>query len=257
METPEKEQALSQGRRLVISDIHGCIHAFEKMLEKVDFSPEDTLYVIGDMIDRGPNARAVIDLVRSTPNMVPLMGNHEWMMLQYLDKGPYKRSWNRNGNGEMRRWLDASGSRHGHLSEEVQEVVDWIRALPYFIELDDYLLIHAGWNLPNTIDDLERYLAKKATLREVLEDQPRMDLVWAREEFFHYHCGELIELLTGRKKTVIFGHTPTVLLGDFGRRPKIWHDPSGDKINIDCGAFYGGRLACLDLDSMEEYYTEE
>ena len=48
-----------------------------------------------------------------------------------------------------------------------------------------------------------------------------------------------------------------MLLGDFGRRPKIWHDPSGDKINIDCGAFYGGRLACLDLDSMEEYYTEE
>ena len=84
-----------------------------------------------------------------------------------------------------------------------------------------------------------------------------MDLVWAREEFFNYHCDELIELLTGRKKTVIFGHTPTVLLGDFGRTPKIWHDPSGDKINIDCGAFYGGRLACLDLDSMEEYYTEE
>ena len=236
-----------------MSDIHGCIHAFEKMLEKLDLQPEDTLYIIGDMIDRGPNSRAVIDLVRSASNMVPLMGNHEWMMLQYLDKGPYKRSWNRNGNHELRKWLDESKVSRGVLTEEAQEIVDWIRALPYWIELDDYLLIHAGWNQRTLAGRLYLY----DSLGDMLEDQDKMDLVWAREEFFPYYCGGTIEFFAERKKTVIFGHTPTVLVPDFGLAPRIWHDPSGDKINIDCGAFYGGRLACLDLDTMEEYYTEE
>ncbi|MBR3394051.1 MAG: serine/threonine protein phosphatase [Firmicutes bacterium] len=248
-----EKQNPKDGRRFAVSDIHGCFHAFERMLEKIDLQPEDTLYILGDMIDRGPNSRKVIEWIRRSPNMIPLMGNHEWMLLQYLDKGPYKRSWNRNGNQEMRRWLDESKNKRTGLEEEAMALVDWVRALPYWIELDDYLLIHAGWNQHLAADQIQSY----DSLAAMLEDQNRMDLVWAREEFFPYPCGETIEALTGRKKTVIFGHTPTVLLSDFGKDPRVWHDPSGDKINIDCGAFYGGKLACLDLDTLEEYYTEE
>lgn len=65
----------------VISDLHGQLHIFEKLLEKISFSEEDFLYVIGDAIDRGPDGIAILLKIMNTPNMELLLGNHEFMML--------------------------------------------------------------------------------------------------------------------------------------------------------------------------------
>ena len=253
------EEKTSTGRRFAISDIHGCLGAFRKMLELLDFQPEDTMYIIGDMIDRGPDPLGVIELVRSTPNMVALMGNHEWMMLQYLDGGEYKRSWALNGNSKMFRFLRQSTERKTGLTGEAKEIVDWVRGLPYWVELDDYILIHAGWNQEEVRDQLDEYKERNAALQDMLEDRDRMELVWARREFFEHPCAETVEQLTGKKKTVIYGHTPTPLLLGLSRADQAVIEPSenGDKINIDCGAAYGGNLACYDLDNGNVYYTRE
>ena len=61
----------------VMSDIHGEDELFHAMLKQIRFSEEDTLYILGDVIDRGPNGIALLQEIMKTPNMVMLLGNHE------------------------------------------------------------------------------------------------------------------------------------------------------------------------------------
>ena len=65
------------GHTYVMSDIHGMADLFVKMLDKIRFGGEDTLYILGDMIDRGPDPAEVLDIVRSHSNIIALRGNHE------------------------------------------------------------------------------------------------------------------------------------------------------------------------------------
>lgn len=68
----------------VISDIHGCCEEFKRLLELIQFSDDDIVYVIGDAIDRGPNSVGVLEIMSSYYNIVPIVGNHEYIMLKIL-----------------------------------------------------------------------------------------------------------------------------------------------------------------------------
>lgn len=68
-----------------MSDIHGMAELLEKMLRKIAFSPEDRLYILGDMIDRGPDPAGVIELAASRGNIVALEGNHEDMFAEWYE----------------------------------------------------------------------------------------------------------------------------------------------------------------------------
>ena len=67
-----------------ISDIHGCYDKYIEMLQTINFSSEDTLYILGDMIDRGPDGFKIMLDAASRSNVVGLMGNHEAMALEAL-----------------------------------------------------------------------------------------------------------------------------------------------------------------------------
>ena len=62
------------GYTYVMSDIHGMGELLENMLEKLSFSEEDTLYILGDMIDRGPDPAKVLDIASSRGNIIPQIG---------------------------------------------------------------------------------------------------------------------------------------------------------------------------------------
>ena len=67
-----------------VSDIHGCYNKYRKLLKKINFGPDDTLYVLGDVIDRGPDGfKILLDMARRS-NVINLMGNHEAMAVQAL-----------------------------------------------------------------------------------------------------------------------------------------------------------------------------
>ena len=68
----------------VTSDAHGHVRALDEALSKISLTSDDTLYVLGDMIDRGPDPVGVIKLVRSLPNAHVLKGNHEQIMLDAI-----------------------------------------------------------------------------------------------------------------------------------------------------------------------------
>ena len=66
MRKPRREKGdVIMGRTYVMSDIHSMAELLERMLRKIAFSPEDTLYILGDMIDRGPDPAGVIELAAS------------------------------------------------------------------------------------------------------------------------------------------------------------------------------------------------
>lgn len=98
----------------VMSDIHGNIPRFESIMEQIDLQPEDTLYILGDVIDRYPNGIKLLRRVMAMPNIKMLLGNHEYMMLQaigdckdaaeekerYVENAMAMSRWYRNG-GEV------------------------------------------------------------------------------------------------------------------------------------------------------------
>src|ERR1700736_2548363 len=94
---------MTEGRTIAIGDVHGCSAALAALVRAIDPTALDTLVFLGDYIDRGPDSRGVLEKVialaeRST--VMPLLGNHEEMLLAGLE-----------GQSELRYWLKANECR--------------------------------------------------------------------------------------------------------------------------------------------------
>lgn len=128
----------------VTSDAHGHVRALDEALSKISLTSDDTLYVLGDMIDRGPDPVGVIKLVRSLPNARVLKGNHEQIMLDaIIGQDPLDaETWDINGGWTTREQLNDMEF------EAYEELVRWMAALPLYavVETEErpYLLVHAG-----------------------------------------------------------------------------------------------------------------
>lgn len=128
----------------VTSDAHGHVRALDEALSKISLTSDDTLYVLGDMIDRGPDPVGVIKLVRSLPNARVLKGNHEQIMLDaIIGQDPLDaETWDINGGWTTREQLNDMEY------EAYEELVRWMAALPLYAVVETaerpYLLVHAG-----------------------------------------------------------------------------------------------------------------
>lgn len=244
-----------------ISDLHGRLDAFCALLEQLPLTDADTLYVLGDVIDRGPDGIALLRKIMDMPNVKMLLGNHERMMLDYFDPELV-----RIQNGELvlppeddesfHRWQLVKNrwdkNRNGYTlsaywkleEQEQQRILRYLRGLPTQLRLQvqgrDFLLVH-GFPAQT---DFERVWDRPAS-----KDAPS----------------------PVTDATVIVGHTPVILLEAttaaqqqvyFQRMEEkdgnmcIFHSPGG-WIDIDCGIAYpypGCALACLCLDDMSETY---
>ncbi len=70
----------------VIADIHGCYEQYQKLLKAIKFTDRDDLYVLGDVVDRGPESMKVLQDMMLRHNVYPILGNHEYMALKVLRK---------------------------------------------------------------------------------------------------------------------------------------------------------------------------
>lgn len=77
------------GRLIAIGDIHGCHLEFAEMLSRLDLTPDDRVVLLGDLVNRGPDSRRVIDLAREA-GAAALLGNHELRLLRYRKTGDKK-----------------------------------------------------------------------------------------------------------------------------------------------------------------------
>ena len=131
----------------LISDIHGYLDKFKELLEKIKFSEKDTLYILGDIVDRGPQVIDLIRFVMSHKNMKMILGNHEDMMLTYYEtkKSYDKALWYSNGG-------DVTDNEFRLLSsDEQKDILDYFSKLPveYNLEINNkqYNLVHGSYVL--------------------------------------------------------------------------------------------------------------
>ena len=131
-------------RVIAIGDIHGCATAFDAVLEAIRPQADDVLIPLGDCIDRGPDSRGVIERLirlREQCQVVSLLGNHEEMMLNYLDRRPQPDNWLECGGAEA---LASYGQRDGQ-PDVPDEHVAYLRTWPDFYETDTHFFVHASY----------------------------------------------------------------------------------------------------------------
>lgn len=124
-------------RTLAIGDVHGCDTALNTLLDLVAPEPDDTVVILGDVVDRGPGSRQCIDRLirlRDECETVFLMGNHEEMMLDFLERGG-SAAWLAYGGRET---LDSYAGGPEDVPEEhvsfMQTMLDnWITPGEYFV----------------------------------------------------------------------------------------------------------------------------
>lgn len=217
----------------VLADIHGMEEYFDSILQQIDLKPEDTLYILGDVADRGLRGISILRRVMQMPNVRMILGNHEYMMLQAIEE-PSRRTlwqWYRNGGHCTHDDFRAC------TKEEQREMLEYLHSLPLNLSVTvngrDYLLVHGApeeWYRP----DNDRY------------DNKTEFAVWERLK-----SGDWTE----ENRTLIFGHTPTIYYQK--TYPfELWRE--GNMVGIDCGCAYGsqGRLGCLRLDDGRVFYSQ-
>ena len=216
--------------RYIMSDLHGCFDEFKKMLELIHFSEDDELYIIGDIIDRGPEPIPLLQYIMNQKNIHVIMGNHEDMMINAIKSRSYD-LWFYNG-GEI------TNKQFKKLKSKKQnEILSYLSSLPLMKELsisgEDYILLHGGPGLFFKVD----YEANKIT----------KDVLWERFDSLNKEEAEAI--FPG--KNFIVGHTPTFM---YGKDNKIIS--CGNIMIIDCGCVFGYSLSCLCLEKGKVYYVK-
>lgn len=200
-------------RIIAIGDVHGCAAALATLIEVIQPAPSDTLVMLGDCVDRGPDSRGVVDLVLKLTDLchvVPLLGNHEEMVLAAADRPGTATEWLRHGGRQM---LDSYGvARADELPRE---------HLLFFRTWGDY------WETPSHFFCHGSY-APNVPLADQEWGYQRWETILPRIPAMH---------VTG--KTAVVGHTAQKTGAVFN---------AGHVICIDTYCHGGGWLTALDVE---------
>lgn len=233
----------------VISDIHGCYDEYIELLQKMNFSDEDELYVLGDVVDRGPEPMKVLQDMMKRINVYPILGNHDYMALKILRKLNVEiREDNAEGylNGDdlldYMYWLRDGGSTtvkafRGLSPSEKEEILEYFQDFSVYEELflngKRFVLVHAGIHGFEEEKDMGEY--------------DFTDFIFYRTDYGkRYFQDENTILVTG--------HTPTCLIRE-DKLPLIYKE--NGHVAIDCGCVYGERLAAYCLNDGSVTYVEK
>lgn len=230
-----------------ISDIHGSFDDYRRILCEISFKPTDTLYVLGDVVDRGAEGIRILQDMMDRPNVVPILGNHELMMavsLKLLNREITEESVAKLGEAEIGALADwfANGGEptlraFNALSQnERLEVMEYLWEFSLYEEVRaggrEYVLVHAG------IDNFSP--------ERPLEDYDPADFLEGRSGPTDAYWPD---------RTVVSGHTPTRLIPGNPAPDRIYKIRGRVCIDCGCGCGFGGTLGALCLDTGEEFYA--
>lgn len=199
-------------RTIVIGDIHGCYAELISLLEKADFSAQDRVVAVGDLIVKGRGNREVLDLFSGDARFSSVIGNHDRAILNYWrGQTPF---------------LKESQKRACHeLEVEKEKYAEYLSTLPFIIDLGKHAVVHAGIRpgvqLGDQIpDDLTE-------LRTLGADRTSRD----GTPWYDVYEGE---------KIILFGHWPSA-------KPRL----ARRAIGLDTGCVYGNSLSAYIIETDE------
>lgn len=209
------------GRTFAIGDIHGCSAELAVLLDAIAPKPDDTIVTLGDYIDRGPDSRGVLDrllLLGDECHLIPLLGDHEDLLLDALAEMNAMRKWLTLGGGATLRsygWAQG-GPRRPLVNWIPRRHREFLQACRLFHDAAAHIFVHAGF-----VPELP------------MNQQPRQALLWRVTDATTAkpHCSG---------KVAVVGHTRQI---------------SGDVLNlgflvcIDTNCVRGGWLTALDVNS--------
>lgn len=230
----------------VISDLHGYpLEKFKKLLKIAEFSDDDFLYILGDVIDRnGDGGVEMLYWLMEQSNIQLLLGNHEAMLLACKfvfdeitdesiealneDKITLLNNYMLNGGDVTLKSLSMLGKKS---PEAVRDIYDYLADAPLYEAVtageNDFILVHGG---------LENFRKNKK-----LSEYTAEELIWCWPELEDEYFDDII---------TVFGHTPTMSYGDENKekilKTRTW-------IDIDVGAAYGQEPILLRLDDLMEF----
>lgn len=230
-----------------MSDIHGEYDKYAAMLEKIGFCEADTLYVLGDVADRGAAPVRILRDMMARDNVILLLGNHEVVareMLGRLSVEITAENCDTHVDAQLMAhlldWqLDGGASTMAEFQklskEERLDVLDFLEDLPLYAIVDaggrTFVLVHAG-------------------LQNFSPERPLRD--YAPEEVILGRLDMQRQYYADPTVYVVCGHTPMPAVNGSAEVLQ-----QGNNLLIDCGAaFPQGRLACLCLDTLERFYVE-
>lgn len=214
---------MTQARTIAIGDIHGCRVALETLLGALSLLADDTVVMLGDAIDRGPDSQGVLNellALRDLCQLVPILGNHEQMLLEAVDGKIPLQDWLMHGGAET---LDSYG-KNAALSAVPQEHVEFLRTWGDHHETPSHFFVHGNY-LP----------------REPLAKQPWDRLRWAS-------LRELMPAAHRSGKTAILGHTSN-------KQGEILN--MGHLVCIDTFCYGGYWLTALEPDTKQVWQSNE
>jgi serine/threonine protein phosphatase 1 len=219
--------------RYAIGDIHGCAVTLDRLMEKIGPSTEDTVFLLGDLIDRGPDSKAVFDFVfqwqEEGLEIKCLRGNHEQMMLDGIKDPEFDLpNWLFWGGNETIKSFDTN-----HPANIPKLYLNYIKSLDHYFELQDFILVHASLNL-----EIEDFREDKFTM-----------LYGRSHGYKHEKLGD---------KHILHGHTPKPLKEILEQGESFWPRV----INLDAGCVYEGvkegcgYLVAMNMDEPEFIYCK-
>lgn len=205
-----------EGRRLALSDIHGCTKTFKALLKQINLKKRDQLFILGDAINRGPSSNKVldeiIDLKKNGFEVYYIRGNHEQIVIDAIRENKF----------HLKLLAPFISKEKGLVKNKYVELLE---NTFHYIELEDYFLVHAGFDFSSKMPFENTHAmmySKKFKLKH--------------------------EYLDNRK--VVIGHYPSNLTEILRRLKK-----GKNKIYIDNGCVNSkvpqqGNLLCLNLDTL-------
>lgn len=230
----------------VLSDVHGYYDKYIRMIKKIGLNKNDTLYVLGDAIDRGEDGIKILLDMMKRENVIPILGNHEYMAYSVLKKlnveiteFNYDKQLDSETIEMYEDWMFNGGittsQQFSKLSKSYkEEVLDYLGEFEIYEEIEVngriFLLVHGGIGEFEVDKDVE-----ECSLHEI---------IWSRCDYDKQYYED---------KYLITGHTPTFTIS-MEYDGKIYK--KNNHIAIDCGVSHGRPLGCVCLDTLEEFYVE-
>jgi serine/threonine protein phosphatase 1 len=213
------------GRTIAIGDIHGCAALFAQLLDAIAPTPADTLILLGDYVDRGPDTKNTLNLIlelRKDLNTICLRGNHDLWMVKARDHAKERAAWMQVGGAQTLGSYGNAPGRSGSFDDVPEAHWD--------------LLEHRLVNWHETVTHIFAHA-------QVAPDvpMPEQDPLWL---FWESLTGPVAHV---SGKTLICGHTSQ-------KSGKVLD--LGTTICIDTYCYGGGNLTALDVNTRHVWQAD-